>query len=53
MALLDLGSLGVEHDVGSGHGAGTQVLLAEVLNLLLNRGTSLNNGVSVAMKLEE
>lgn len=51
VTLLDLGSLGVEHDVGSGQRAGTKVLLAEGLNLLLNGSTSLDDGVSCVVKL--
>jgi hypothetical protein len=41
VALLDLGSLGVEHVVCSGKRAGSEVLLAQSLDLLLDGGTSL------------
>lgn len=42
----NLGSLGIEHDRGSGCRAGTKVLLAKGSNMLLDRGTSLDRGVS-------
>ena len=46
MTALRLDNLGVEHDVGSGHGASTKILLPELLNLGLDGSASLDGGVS-------
>jgi hypothetical protein len=51
---IDLGSLRVEDDVGTtGRAVGTKVLLAEVLNLLLDGGTLLFRQLAVCEDEEE